>query len=69
MESTAPILKNVIDRFYALGSQNMSIKNSYLITLAGQNDNHATEPVLNYYNYLTDFMGWNNLGTICLRAS
>lgn len=58
-------LKAVIDRFYALGSKNMAIRNCFLLAVAGRNDNTATDSIVNYYEYLVNFMGWNNCGEVC----
>lgn len=58
-------LKAVIDRFYALGSKNMAIRDCYLLAVAGRNNNAAADPIINYYKYLADFMGWNNCGEVC----
>ncbi len=58
-------LKAVIDRFYALGSKNMAVKNCYLLAVAGRENASAADTVIHYYEYLTDFMGWNNCGEVC----
>jgi len=58
-------LKAVIDRFYALGSKNMAIRNCYLLAVAGRNDKTAADSIINYYEYLVNFMGWNNCGEVC----
>lgn len=57
-------LKAVIDRFYALGAKNMAIKNCVLLTVAGRTHEAAADPVISYYRYLADFMGWNNCGEV-----
>lgn len=58
-------LKAVIDRFYALGSKNMAIRNCFLLAVAGRSDETATDSIINYYEFLVNFMGWNNCGEVC----
>lgn len=59
-------LKAVIDRFYALGSKNMAIRNCILLVVAGRNTESATDSIISYYRYLIDFMGWNNYGEVSI---
>ena len=61
-------LKSVIDRFYALGSKNMAIRDCYILAVSGRNDDSATDIIINYYEYLVNFMGWNNAGELCARG-
>jgi multimeric flavodoxin WrbA len=58
-------LKAIIDRFYALGSKNMAIRDCFILAVAGRKDKTATDALINYYEYLVNFMGWNNCGELC----
>lgn len=58
-------LKAVIDRFYALGAKNMTVRDCFLLAAAGRRDKTAADSTIHYYEYLADYMGWNNCGEVC----
>ncbi|AKN31362.1 NADPH-dependent FMN reductase [Clostridium carboxidivorans P7] len=61
-------LKTVIDRTYAESAIGRKIKNTILLSVAGKEDVFVSNCMINAYQQLCDYLGFENLGIISAKG-
>lgn len=61
-------LKTVIDRTYAESAIGRKIKSAILLSVAGKKDEFVSDCMINAYQQLCDYLGFQNLGNISAKG-
>jgi len=61
-------LKTVIDRTYAESAIGRKIQSAILLFVAGKKDTFVSDCMINAYQQLSDYLGFQNLGIISAKG-
>lgn len=61
-------LKTVIDRTYAESAVGRKIRQSILLSVAGKKDDFVSDCMINSYQQLSDYLGFQNIGIISAKG-